>query len=82
VWWHRYDPRDHIASRKRRHRPRDRRKIGLNDPTQTLHFPTNVTKANELNQLGLDRTTAIVTGREPLAALDTAIKDWRSCGGD
>ena len=36
----------------------------------------------ELNQFGFDRATAIITGREPFSALDAAIRDWKSRGGD
>ncbi len=39
-------------------------------------------RAAELNQFGFDRATAIITGREPASALDAAIRDWRSRGGD
>jgi len=35
-----------------------------------------------LNQLGLDRVTAIVAGRSPLADPDSYIRDWRNRGGD
>lgn len=55
---------------------------GIDDPTLNAYSPTFATKAGELNQLNLDRLTAIVTGRDPLAALDTWVKDWRSRGGD
>jgi len=41
-----------------------------------------VVKQAELNAFGQDRASAIVTGREPATALDQAIKDWRSRGGD
>ena len=57
-------------------------KIGQDDPSWPLYSQTNVTKAPELNQFGFDRVTAMVTGREPLASLDTFIKDWKSRGGD
>jgi putative aldouronate transport system substrate-binding protein len=30
----------------------------------------------------MDRMTPIVSGREPLTALDDAIKEWKSRGGD
>lgn len=55
---------------------------GVNNPTTGLFSPTNAAKGGELNQLLIDRTVAIVTGREPLTALDQWIKDWRSRGGD
>ncbi len=56
--------------------------VGVENPTLTLYSPTNTAKATELNQLGRDRITAIVTGREPLGALDGYVKEWRSRGGD
>ena len=57
-------------------------KIGIDDPSWPLYSQTNVSKQAELNQFGFDRVTAIITGREPLSALDQAIKDWKSRGGD
>lgn len=56
--------------------------IAIEDPTLTLYSPTEVQKAAELDQLQNDRLGAIVKGRDPLSALDTYIKDWRSRGGD
>ena len=56
--------------------------LGIDNPTLTAFSPTNAVKSVELNQLGTDRITAIITGRDPLAALDTYIKEWRSRGGD
>lgn len=56
--------------------------IGIDDPTLNAYSPTFASKAGELNQLILDRRAAIITGRDPLSALDTWIKDWRSRGGD
>lgn len=56
--------------------------VGVDNPVLTLFSPTNAMKGGELNQLLIDRTIAIVTGREPLTALDQWIKDWRSRGGD
>ena len=55
---------------------------GIDNPALTLFSPTNAAKSAELNQLGTDRITAIVTGRDPLTALDQYIKDWKSRGGD
>jgi len=57
-------------------------KIGVDDPAWVLYSPTWVLKQAELNAFGQDRASAIVTGREPATALDQAIKDWRSRGGD
>ncbi len=56
--------------------------VGIENPALTAFSPTNAVKATELNQLGTDRVTAIITGRDPLAALDQYIKDWKSRGGD
>ncbi len=61
---------------------RDLIAIGVNDPTLGYYSPTNTTKGGELRQLRIDRLNALITGREPLTALDTYIKDWRARGGD
>ncbi len=57
-------------------------KIGQNDPSWPLYSATNVAKASELNQFGFDSMTAIITGRQPLSALDAAIAGWKSRGGE
>jgi putative aldouronate transport system substrate-binding protein len=56
--------------------------VGIDDPTAVLFSQTNVDQGPTLSQLGGDSITAIVTGREPLDALDAAIESWRSQGGD
>ncbi len=56
--------------------------VGIDDPTLGLYSPTAAARGNELNQLRRDRLLAIISGREPLSALDTMIRDWRSRGGD
>ncbi|MGH2561427.1 MAG: hypothetical protein ACRDJH_20370, partial [Thermomicrobiales bacterium] len=56
--------------------------IGVDNPAQVLYSETNVEMGPQLVQLGGDRTLAIVTGREPLEALDDAIQEWRDRGGD
>ncbi len=56
--------------------------MGQDNPATTLFSSTNTQKAGELNQLRIDRQSAIVTGRDPLTALDDWIKDWRARGGD
>ncbi|MCA1668431.1 MAG: extracellular solute-binding protein [Thermomicrobia bacterium] len=56
--------------------------VGIDNPALTAFSPTNGAKSVELNQFSTDRITAIVTGRDPLTALDQYIKDWRSRGGD
>ena len=57
-------------------------KLGIDDPSWPLYSPTNVSKAAQLNQFGYDTATAIITGRQPMSYLTTAIKDWKSRGGD
>jgi len=56
--------------------------LGIDNPALTAFSPTNAVKSAELNQLGADRITAIITGRDPLTALDAYIKDWKARGGD
>ena len=46
------------------------------------YSPTNSSKGAELAQLQADALTAVVTGRDPMSAWDTFLKDWRSRGGD
>jgi putative aldouronate transport system substrate-binding protein len=61
---------------------RDIAALGIDNPALTVFSPTSASKSLELSRLGIDRTTAIITGREPLTALDTYIKDWQSRGGE
>jgi putative aldouronate transport system substrate-binding protein len=61
---------------------RDIAALGIDNPALTAFSPTNSSKSAELSRLGIDRTTAIITGRDPLTALDTYIKDWQSRGGE
>jgi len=56
--------------------------VGIDNPTFGQFSATNAMKGSVLDQLFIDRVTAITTGREPIAALDTWVKDWRSRGGD
>jgi putative aldouronate transport system substrate-binding protein len=56
--------------------------LGIDNPALTAFSPTNAAKSGELNQLGTDRITALITGRDPLTALDQYIKDWKARGGD
>jgi putative aldouronate transport system substrate-binding protein len=56
--------------------------VGIDNPALTAFSPTNAAKSVELNQLGTDRITALITGRDPLTALDQYIKDWKARGGD
>jgi len=61
---------------------RDIAALGIDNPALTAFSPTNTSKSAELNQLGLDRVTAIVTRRAPLTDLAAYIQEWRSRGGD
>jgi putative aldouronate transport system substrate-binding protein len=61
---------------------RDIALLGIDNPALTAFSPTNTSKSAELNQLGLDRVTAMVTGQAPLSDLDAYVRDWRSRGGD
>jgi putative aldouronate transport system substrate-binding protein len=61
---------------------RDFLAIGIDNPCLTAYSPTWVAKAGELNQLRIDRISAIVTGRDPLSKLDDYVKEWRSRAGD
>jgi putative aldouronate transport system substrate-binding protein len=56
--------------------------IAITNPTAGLISATNIEKAGELNQLGTDRVTAIVTGRADLGTLDDYINEWKQGGGD
>lgn len=59
----------------------DRGRAEINE-LGTVVTPTNTSTSLELSRLGIDLTTAIITGREPLTALDIDIKDWQSRGVD
>ena len=61
---------------------RDMVALGQDNPVINLYSPTNSAKAGELNQLRIDRVAAMTQGRDPLTAIDTFVKDWRSRGGD
>ncbi len=61
---------------------RDLVALGQQNPVLGLYSPTDSAKGGELNQLRIDRVDGIVTGRDPLTALDQYIKDWQSRGGD
>ncbi len=56
--------------------------IGVDNPALNAFSLTQAMRTSELNQLAADRVNAIVTGREPLTALDAYIRDWRSRAGD
>jgi len=57
-------------------------KVGIDDPSWPLYSATWTAKSTELRQFGFDSITAIVTGRQPMTALDDYIKEWKSRGGD
>lgn len=57
-------------------------KVGIDNPVLTLYSETQVDKSVELGQLGQDRVTAIVTGRESFDTLDDAIQQWQERGGN
>jgi putative aldouronate transport system substrate-binding protein len=52
------------------------------DPTIGYYSPTNANKLPALTRDLNDKLNDIIVGRQPLAALDQAIGDWRSAGGD
>lgn len=56
--------------------------LGIDDPTLNAFSPTAAERAGELSQLVRDRISAIITGRDPMEAMDQFIADWRSRGGD
>jgi putative aldouronate transport system substrate-binding protein len=57
-------------------------KIGIDNPVLGLVSQTEQSRGPEIDQLNRDRIIAIVTGREPLEAIDQWLNDWRSRGGD
>jgi putative aldouronate transport system substrate-binding protein len=56
--------------------------VGIENPTLTLYSPTSVERGAELGQLLEDTVNSVVTGREPLSALDEMENEWRNRGGD
>ena len=56
--------------------------LGIDNPVQRLYAPSSAELLPSLTQLGTDRVTSIVTGRDAFDSLDTAIQDWRDRGGD
>jgi len=56
--------------------------LGIDNPALTLYSETDVDTSAELSQLGQDRVTAIVTGRESFDTLDDAIQQWQERGGN
>jgi putative aldouronate transport system substrate-binding protein len=60
----------------------DHMAIAIPNPTMTLYSPTSVEQGGELGQLEEDAVNAVITGREPVSALDEMENAWRSRGGD
>jgi len=56
--------------------------IAVTNPAAGIYSSANTAKAAELGQLGTDRITAIITGRESMDSLEGYINDWKSRGGD
>ncbi len=56
--------------------------LGRDNPTIRLFSQTYVESGPSLEQFGVDRVAAMVTGRESLDNFDQAVADWRSRGGD
>lgn len=56
--------------------------VAVANPTAGLFSPTNGDAGAELTQYTTDTVTEIVTGRQPISALDTMIGEWKSRGGD
>ena len=61
---------------------RDLVALGQENPVLGLYSATDSAKGGELNQLRIDRIVGVVTGRDPLSAIDQYVKDWRGRGGD
>jgi putative aldouronate transport system substrate-binding protein len=55
---------------------------GIDDPTWGRYSPTSAERGAQLSQLGIDRVTSIILGREPMSALNDYVNEWRSRGGD
>jgi putative aldouronate transport system substrate-binding protein len=56
--------------------------IGIEDPVMGIFSATQAERGGELDQIEKDATIAVVTGREPLDALERLAEEWRSRGGD
>jgi putative aldouronate transport system substrate-binding protein len=56
--------------------------LSLDDPTETAFSATWGNKSRELNQLVNDRVLKILTGQDPVSALDDMVKEFKSRGGD
>jgi putative aldouronate transport system substrate-binding protein len=56
--------------------------LGIDDPTQVLFSQANVDSGPQLNQLGMDSISSIVSGRAAVDTLGDVISQWKSQGGD
>jgi putative aldouronate transport system substrate-binding protein len=56
--------------------------IAVENPVQQLYAPASSENGAVLTQLSMDYRTNIITGRQPLEAMDEWIREWRSRGGD
>jgi putative aldouronate transport system substrate-binding protein len=56
--------------------------MSIDDPTEQLESATWNSKSKELTQLVNDRVLRVVTGQDPVSALDDMVKDWKSRGGE
>jgi putative aldouronate transport system substrate-binding protein len=56
--------------------------LGRDNPTIRLYSPTYVENGPALEQFGVDRIAAIVTGRDSMDSFDGAVQEWRERGGD
>jgi putative aldouronate transport system substrate-binding protein len=54
----------------------------VRDPTAGLYAPTDAAKGGQLTRAFSDGLGLIVTGQNPLSALDQLIGAWRTTGGD
>lgn len=55
---------------------------GIDNPVMGLYSATDAKSGAELQQLGVDRISAIVAGRDDVSALKDYITEWRNRGGD
>ncbi|NUR30504.1 MAG: extracellular solute-binding protein [Catenulispora sp.] len=56
--------------------------LAVADPTASLYSPTAGKKGTALGKAMSDAVAQIITGQSSLSALDSAVKTWRSNGGD
>jgi putative aldouronate transport system substrate-binding protein len=56
--------------------------LSIDDPTETAFSATWGNKSRELNQLVNDRILRILSGQDPVSAVDDMVKEFKSRGGD